>query len=158
MTFPKSSSASFSLFLVAHCCCCYLCTTQQVCGNMLGCKDCALPYACASAGLLRSWAPVAEVDQECAQGDFCAALKADRPADRLLGSSCPYRIKSKLSTGGDMERANCWLPTSFFALVVLSLLAAAAASALTHKLGAIDEGLLAPSSLLRAPLPLCSRF
>lgn len=34
----------------------------------------------------RSWAPVEEVNQERAQVTFCAALKADHPADRLLGS------------------------------------------------------------------------
>lgn len=33
-----------------------------------------------------------EVDQERAQDISCAALKADQPAERLLGSKCPCRI------------------------------------------------------------------
>ena len=53
----------------------------------------------------RRWAPVGEVNQERAQVAFCAALKADQPAERLLGSIRLCRIEPELSAGGDVETA-----------------------------------------------------
>ena len=53
--------------------------------------------------MARSWAPVGEVDQEHAQDAFCAAYKADQPAERLLGSKRLCRIEPELSAGGDVE-------------------------------------------------------
>ena len=53
--------------------------------------------------MARSWAPVVEADQERAHVAFCAALKADQPAERLLGSKRPCRIDPELSAGGDVE-------------------------------------------------------
>ena len=55
------------------------------------------------AVMARSWAPVGEVDQEHAQDAFCAAYKADQPAERLLGSKRLCRIEPELSAGGDVE-------------------------------------------------------
>jgi hypothetical protein len=42
------------------------------------------------------WVPVGEVNQERAQVAFCAALKADQPAKRLLGSIRPCQTEPEL--------------------------------------------------------------
>jgi hypothetical protein len=55
--------------------------------------------------MAQSWAPVVEADQARAHVAFCAALKADQPAERLLGSKRPCRIAPELSVGSDVETA-----------------------------------------------------
>ena len=47
-----------------------------------------------------------EADQARAHVAFCAALKADQLAERLLGSKRPCRIDPELSAGGDVETAD----------------------------------------------------
>ena len=54
--------------------------------------------------MARSWAPVEDDNQSSNQAAFCAALKADQPAERVLGSKCTCRIDPKLSAGGNVER------------------------------------------------------
>ena len=58
--------------------------------------------------MAQSWLPVEENAQERAQDAFSAALKADQPAERLLGSKRPCRITPELSAGGDVEMAGRW--------------------------------------------------
>lgn len=47
-----------------------------------------------------SWAPMGEVDQERARVVFCAALKADQPADRIVGSRRPCERQYLNEQGG----------------------------------------------------------
>lgn len=58
--------------------------------------------------MVRRWLPVEDIPQECAQVAFCAALKADQPAERLLGSKRLCRIELELSVGSDVEMARPW--------------------------------------------------
>lgn len=62
----------------------------------------------------RSWLSVEEDIQGCAQDAFCAALKADQPAEMPLGSKRPCRIAPELSAGSDIKMAverTHWSPT-----------------------------------------------
>lgn len=86
--------------------------------------------------MARSWPAVEEDAQERAQDAFCTVLKADKPAERLLGSKRPCRITPELSAGGDVEMVVCWSerspsppsPSSSSSSLLLSLVQPSASS------------------------------